>query len=319
MNAMIEALQSKATQLEAITNNARVQAEHNNCAVIINNPLETVDKLNNLSAFHGFNALSSICNSLGWYVINALVWEWRVANKTVIKSKFDIFDNDAPVPTLDDMAEARNEAAAERAAEQNVIDNGFGVLPKVDGIKFAAAYKGMLKSLQGYTEYDLSRLPMPNGIFNQMMEGVDGRRVDEAAAKFTERLIAHHASKADIEKSMQRRLTAAPPRDIARETKQLDHVMLSLQRVVREPLSDATWGMLPLWAQYKISHNVRQQVIQALTLELSRKNISDRKNEIELLDLLEEVDLELRSAASNAEIKLAFELGKLDPTKHTIQ
>lgn len=305
MTTIQQAFVDKATHLEAVINNARVSAEHDNCACLFENPLRTVDKIAAYSPFHGFTAMSSVCNSLGWYVVNALAWEYRITNKRETTSDIDIF------------ADGLNDQDAEIQTSLNTVETGHAVLPKVNGMFFVAAYKGLLGSLRGYTNFDLSRLPLPNLIYNQMMAGNKNNALNIALDEYMQKLVSQSTAHADINKSLSRRREKQADRSEATEKLELEHIMLSLQTSHRDSFNDGTWAMLPIWAQYKICFNIRQQVIEALTSEM-RKQPAERKHEFDLMELLDECDLELRSASSNAEIKLAFEQGKLDAAKHTV-
>jgi len=102
-----------------------------------------------------------------------------------------------------------------------------------------------------------------------------------------------------------------------RRQAELDYVLGEIRTTPAVDLDDAHWGQLPLYVQYKMVRNILSRCIDAFAKEMT-KEVADRRNEHDMLELINDVRGELANVINHPEIKLAFELDKLDATKHSI-
>ena len=269
---------------------------------LLTNPLDTLDKLVNLSASAEYFAGSAIVGSLGYTVINQILFAYRKAHA---KPK-------APEPTIDIFNGTYADMFEKRADKEMSEDNGHASLPDFDATKFTGVYMQMLFMQRGNPDFS-ARYPakMPNEILHEMQtqdrtsdvveayRALDAKQIDASPAASA--IMAEKNKSAKSIDEYQTRVHKA----------EMDYVLSVLRDAMPERLSDAAWETVPLFIQYKWTMFVYRQAVKALVQEsLARERDSDKFDQ--LLEMVNELHLELEAAARTTQVKLAFENGRLD-------
>lgn len=290
-----------ATALQVAMHNANVLA-HISQPSILANPISTIDRLRRYSTFHGARAHSSLCYTLGLFAINALSWQ-HVENTRPAMVK--------PTTAIDIFNDGYAKADIDRESAQNIEEQGLAALPRTDGLLLVGAYKQMLAEICEYNADEAKRL-MPDVIFARMQSSRDDVATTGAYDDFTSTHANMNAVKellqAEIKRQQARRTETIEKNAVAK----LDHVLGSLQKAPRDQFDDKVWECIPLHKQYSIVRMVMTETLAAAAAEM-RKPVDERVNEFDLIDMASELKLELDAADRDPEVKLAFEVGKLQP------
>lgn len=271
-------------------------------APLLSNPMETLDQLANLAPASEYFASNAILGSLGYTVCNSLLWTFRRANAKPKPEE----------PTVDIFNGSYASMFEKRADREMSEDNGHAALPEFDSLALTGVYMQMLYMQRGNPDYS-GKYPakMPHEIIHEM-QVQDRDREIAAAYGVVEQLQLDASPAARAIKAARTRAAVAIDEHKARVHKvELDYVLTCLQRTMPERLTDEAWSAIPLYIQYKWSVAVYKQTVKAVAQELeAKKRDSDRLDC--LYDIVNALHLELEAAARTAEVRTAFDQGRLD-------
>ena len=275
-------------------------------ASTISNPEHALGRLAVLAPANEYFAQSAIVSSLGYYVINQLLWQCRDKTKPI-----------APQPTIDIFNESYATMFEKRSADEAAEDNGFGKLPTFDATQFTGVYMRMMYAQRGNLEFaDRYPVTAPHVVLHEMQTQDRTTATRAAYTAVDDAIIDKSAVAAAIRQQIgdaKQRIDVAKVKQHEAEQR---YVLTILRDTAPETMTDAKWESLPLYIQYKFSTYVLRNVLRAIKDE-ALKPERDTDNMPLLIELAETIQLELEAAARESEVKLAFDLDKLND-KHEL-
>lgn len=244
---------------------------------------------------------NAVCISLGYTILNQMLWKHRRDNSVK-----------APEPTIDYLNDAYGEMYEQRATDAQMHDNGMDKLPVFDAIPLLGVYKNLLRMQVGNTAYAADfPVRMPHEIVHEMLTKENDQQLAQAYASLTAQEIAQSRAAQAIGAAMAKLTSSQKERNISKNKAEMDFVLNEFKNKCPDKLTDEVWATIPLWVQYKLVCSVFKQVVKAIAVE-TRKEPTGSANRDRLLALVDEMYLELEAASKTAEIKLAFALERLD-------
>jgi hypothetical protein len=265
---------------------------------VLSNPMEYIDDLSRLNPFWGGVALAVMCSTIGYYAVNAILWEFRKRNQSPeTKSGIDYLNE-----TLAD-------EHIRKVADNNQQEQGHDKVPFVPGEKFIAAYKYLLMLVTADpTRTDRMETPTPAVLYQRMTEANDEQRAIKAKVYESFQMERYKDSPnfTYIKQKLERKSIVDTQRAVIKAQHELDHICKVIRDTRYNVFDDGTWNDLPLWAQYKALKGIHNQVISAIVNEDEKE--PDQRLARDELDLLgRTLLLELEGAARSSEVKLAFD------------
>lgn len=259
----------------------------------------TLTKLCSLAPKSEYFASNGIVTSLGYYISNQLLWDFRKTNAKIADTPQDdvtddghIYPSSRSIPK-DDFMEAA----------------GMSELPRFNAIPLIGAYKTMLHLQKGSVYAADYPVTTPNEILAKLITGEREEETRKAYEAIGNVEIAASRAAAAIKHQIAARV-AARPTFTDRNKVEMAAVLGTLKKAAPEVLSDDLWAGIPIWVQYKFSMSVFNQVIKAIAYETTvEPNGSDTRTR--LLAMADELMLELEAANKHPDIKLAFALDRL--------
>lgn len=297
------------TQMEIDQINSTASVLINTPSQSLPNPLDVIDKLHTMSPFFGNRALTNFTSSLGYYVVNALLWQYRKDNAR---------------PSTESTIDWRNRTEADKdieAATASAIDetSAHVSLPRVDGLQFIANYKQLLFALEDKKlDNKQFQFPDPITIFNQMKSTKNQPATDAAYDSLAYANIKSEDVKRRLHVIEETRKAAFIERNETHAGFELDHILGEIGATKAEHFTDADWARLPRYIQYRTIVGIQKQVMGAFVSEM-RKPSAERTQEFNLGEFADELQADLQQLLDDPEIVLAFDEGKLDATRHSIQ
>jgi hypothetical protein len=273
-------------------------------APILTNATTRMDELVKFSESADYFAANGILASLGWNVINGLLWNFRQRNATAA----------APEASVDAFADMINTRSGRGEQDRMSTDNGFDATERFDYTQdfCVSVYKQLFFNQKGSTVQAAAKFPptAPHVVLHEMQVGNRDKELSEAVSEFKKEQLQKSPARLELEAA-----TAVTKKVFdAHQTKmhklEESYVLNEIKRVLPEELTDANWAMFPLIAQYKWTFSVYRQVIKAYGYESSLDAPDEHKLQ-QLADLAGEMRLELEGAARTKEIRLAFTNGQL--------
>lgn len=269
---------------------------------LLTNPMEHLDALISIAPANEYLAGNAIVGSLGYSILNQLLWSYRKSNA---KEK-------APTPTIDIFNETYAEKFERQASEDMSKDSGHSKLPKFDATQLIGIYMQMLYIQRGNLQFS-EKYPvrMPHEILHEMQ--VQDRQTETAAAYevLDNAIINTSPAAAAVFAEKKRSLQVVDAFKAKQHKVEQDYILNQLKQAAPEHLSEAAWQVIPLYIQYKWTMFVHKQIIKAIVQEQRATDRSFDKFE-RLLELASTIQLELEAAARTAEIKQAFAEERLD-------
>jgi hypothetical protein len=277
---------------------------------VISNPMDHLDALARLAPRSEYFAASAIVGSLGYSVINQLLWQHRKASATTRLE----------APTIDIFNDDYGDTYERMATEQAMHDIGMESLPNFDALKLIGAYKKLLRHQMGNI-IQARDFPVrkPHEILHEMLNGerAKSEELDAAYAAITEEEIKASPAAKAIREAIERRKANLAVHDLAKEKSETEYVLSELQKAMPEDLDDEKWAEIPVWMQYKLTTMIHRQVVNAVASESANRE-RDTNNLSELIELCSVVQLELEAAGRTSEVKLAFVQQRLTE-RHVLQ
>lgn len=267
-----------------------------NPAPLLTNAVTRLDALAAIAPDREYLCANGIVTSLGYYIANALLWEFRNANK---------------VNTEDD--EVIPEGIAPRVTD--VSDLGLSQLPRMDGKQFLAAYK-RLYFMQKGSAY-AANMP-PKKLKDIALEMITNGKVDQVKREY-DRLHAAELSTSKSAAAIQHKMAnraQSTTQFTKRNEAELAYIVDTFNFVAHDALDDELWQQMPLWLQYKYCVMIYNGIIQQIAIDIARDEQHERRQV--LLNMADDILLELEAAARKAEVKQAFAEGRLDE-RHVLE
>lgn len=273
---------------------------------ILSNIDSTLNALAALAPKSEFFASNGIVTSLGYYVVNQLLWQHRSANSAIADTPIgDVCDDGFVYP------ESRTSSK-----DQFMIDAGMQELPRFNALPLVGVYKSLLRMQVGSVFAPDFPVTQPNEILARLITDQREEETRKAYEAMGNAEIGLSRAAAAIKTQMAARITARPV-FTDRNKVEMAYVIDTLKKTAPEPLTDDMWAGIPIWVQYKFSMSVFNQVIKAITYEtMIEPNGSYKRTE--LIKLSDELMLELEAANKHRDVRLAFALGRLSE-RHVLE
>lgn len=267
-----------------------------------------LDELANIAPRNEYFASNAVCTSIGYTLCNQLLWDFR-KKQTALNT---------PAPTVDIFNDGYGEMYEQRATRNQMIDNGMDDLPIFNALALKGTYKSMLRMQLGNTAY-AAEFPvrMPHEILHEMLTQENDELIAKAYAAQSASEIASSKAATLIKAEMMKQASSQKERNAPKNKVETDFVMNELQKAIPEPFSDEIWNELPLWVQYKLTTSVFKQIVKAIATE-SRKHPEGSHTRDQLLEMIDAMQLELECAYRTAEIRLAFNMERLNERHEVI-
>jgi len=297
MNTMTEAFSKVAIDATNIKAAALINARIH----VLTNIQEHLDTLQNLAPRNAYFACSAVATSLGYTIVNQLLWANRKANaKTAAKPSIDWLNDGS----------AEQHIAETNAA--HVEEIGLQSLPQLNALLLTGVYKGMMRRQMANVAYCVDFPPrQPNEILAEMLSNDNTAETAAAYKELTDKEITTSRAVLAIRAEMAKQSKMQTIRDEAKHKGETEYVLGELMNSRQGELTDELWEGIPLFVQYKLTISVWKQTVKALVFSI---NTTAEPDDIQarLFDLVNTMQLELELAARDPEIKLAFALEKLD-------
>ena len=300
--AVQRGLNTKAliTELQSITE-GEIQGE---VTPHISNINVYLDQLDGVAPSARYWASQSILNSLGWNVVNQLLWQHR---KSVQRATADVGDS----------VFGDDEMSKYPVAARSLEEVGFEPsLDQLDALALIGVYKRMLWQ-QTNSVFAAKNPPQsPNAVLGGMLQNEREEAKAKAYATAARTEIAACAASAAIKHAMVARYEQSAV--VTDKTKaEIDYVIHAIRFQAQEDLTDEIWANIPIWVQYKYAVGVFKQIVKAIAYEWQIKPEGSYACQ-ELMRMAGELKLELDCAARTKQVKLAFATGRLDE-RHEIE
>jgi hypothetical protein len=298
MTTAIENAMNLAASINAINKLPTPISEASYTPSLISNPMTILDKLHALAPRNEFFAANAIFTSLGYSIVNHLLWNQR---KSQAKASI-------PVPTIDGLNDGYGREEETRATEDAMHDHGLEALPSLTiTSEIIGAYKTMWarqKRSPFATDFPVRE---PHEILHELQTNKRAADVDTVYREVIERLANPGVARALKAATETTRARLEPLEKNKHEVEQ-NFVLGEIQATRRCELTDDIWDTIPLWVQYKLVKSVHNQIIKAAAFASVK---ADSEVEFDLIELANDVQLELEAAARSPEVKLAFALERL--------
>ncbi|WP_025915502.1 hypothetical protein [Herminiimonas sp. CN] len=270
-------------------------------APLLTNPMEYLDSLVSLAPASEYFATNTIVGSLGYSVCSQLLWAYRKANA---RAKL-------PEPTIDIFNGSYADMFEKRADKEMSEDDGHMALPEFDVTVLTGVYMQMLYMQRGNPDYAAKYPPkMPHELIHKMQTNDRDKELDVAYDTIEKARRAASPARYAIEAKRSSSAQAIDEHKARVHKVEMDYVLSSLRDTVPTRLTDDLWVSIPLHVQYRWSVSVYNQVVSAIDQEERRKDRdSDRIDH--LYDIVNALHLELEAAARTAEVRTAFDQGRL--------
>jgi hypothetical protein len=269
---------------------------------VLTNPMEHLEELASLAPANEYFAGNAIVGSLGYSLLNQLLWNFRKLNAAP----------KAPDPVIDIFNNSYAEQFERRLADEAMEDNGHSTLPTFDATKLIGAYMHMLYVQRGNFQFS-EKYPtrMPHEILHEMQTQDRSNEVNKAYEELEAKMIEESPAANAIRAEQNRAKRALAEHQVKAHKAEQAYVLSLLQKEIPARMTEADWQSIPLYIQYKWTVFVYKQLLKAIVQEQRVSDRSDDKFE-RLLEMVNTVQLELEAAARTSEVKLAFEEERLD-------
>jgi hypothetical protein len=270
-------------------------------APVLSNPREVINRLASIAPASEYFAMSAFASSLGYYVINQMLYRFRGANRPVA----------VPAPTVDIFNDSYATMFEKRSEEESSKDNGFTRLPDFDAVPLAGVYMHTLYQQRGNLDF-AAKYPvrMPHEILHEMQTTDRNAEMAAAYKAVDDKLINASPAAAAIRAAIGTTNQRVDAHKAKQHAVEQTHILTLLKNAAPERLTDEHWSKIPLYVQYKFCMFVHKNITKAIAEE-ARKYERDTDHMPELIDLLSALQLELEAAARTAEVKFAFEIDRL--------
>ncbi len=280
----------------------------NKSNTVLSNPMSYIDDLSKYNPFWGSVALRVLCSTIGYNVVNTILWDYRKRNKAPeYKSGIDWLN--------DSIADIQ----AKEESEKSLESKGLETLHFLDGNTMIGAYKYLFMLVTGSGEdAGNMELPSPAVLFERMREKDKDRSLVLAEYEtFQMERFKDSPNFEYVKARLERNKKANDTRAVRKAQDEIDHIHAELASVKHEVFDDGVWARIPLHMQFRIIKSVHNQVNSAIANEMEKP--ADERTYLEDLNALGEVLLlELQAADREAEVKLAFKRGILKPETHAL-
>jgi hypothetical protein len=274
----------------------------------ISNIVSYLNDLVNIAPRNEYFAGNAIVTSLGYTIINQILWAFRKSQAAL----------NTPAPSIDIFNDGFGEQYETRATEDQMEGNGMAQLPAFNALALKGVYKSLLRMQVGNIAFSADfPVRMPHEILHEMLTKENDELIAKAYAAQSAKEIEQSRAAAAIGAEMLKQATAQKVRNASKNKIEMDHVLDELQKTMPDQMTDDKWDDIPLWMQYKLTCSVFKQVVKAIAIE-SRSQPEGSHTRDRLLDLIDVMQLELEAAYNSAEVRLAFALERLDERHEVI-
>lgn len=276
---------------------------------VITNPMDHLDTLINIAPANEYFAANAIVGSLGYSLLNQMLWNFRKLNA---KPK-------APAPTIDIFNDSYAEKFVRAASEEISEDNGHTKLPEFNATALVGVYMHMLYMQRGNVQFaEQYPVRMPHEILHEMQ--IQDRTSETAAAyeKIDAAIINASPAALAILAEKKRNMQVVSAHQAKQHEVEQAYILTQLKDAAPERLTEAAWQAIPLYIQYKWTVFVYKQVLKAIVQEQRATDRSTDKFD-RLIELVGTIQLELEAAASTSEVKQAFIEERLDERHELIK
>lgn len=251
-------------------------------------------------------ASNGIVTSLGYYVANQLLWEFRRTNAVIADTPLgDVTDDGHIYPT------SRSDPKADF-----MHDAGMQELPRFNALPLVGVYKTLLHMQKGSVYASDFPVTTPNEILAKLITGEREEETRKAYEAVGNVEINASRAAAAIKHQIAARI-AARPVFTDRNKHEMQAVLDTIKKTAPETLTDDLWTGIPVWVQYKFSMSVFNQVIKAIAYDTTI-NPEGSDTRTRLLTMADELMLELEAANKHPDVKLAFALDRLSD-RHVLE
>ncbi len=272
-------------------------------APLLTNPMTRLHELHKLSDSAEYFAANGIVGSLGYSVVTNLLWDYRKRN----------MPEAAPAPSIDIFGGEFQELYAAQAKDVAMVDNGYAKLPDFVITKtLQGVYMNLLYAQRGNPSPTALKYPvtMPNQVLHEMQTRDRTAELNAAIQVQEDAELAASPARHALAAATSGTKKAFDEHQVRMHKLEQESVLKALRDTLPEPLSNAAWESIPLYVQYKWTMSVYNQAVKAFAYERALpKRDSDKISR--LLDMISEMHLELEAANRTAEVRLAFDLGRL--------
>jgi hypothetical protein len=259
-----------------------------------------MDELHAISGRNAYFALNAVCNTLGYSIVNQMLWKNRKEQQRM----------SVDAPTIDIFNDEAAEAMDIESARGFAGDLGFTTLPEFNAIPLTGAYKRILQLQRA--DFTLSKdfpATMPHEILHRLQQPQE-QGVNDEYVKFMEKEIESSAAADAIKNAVKALGTKLDEREQAKKNNENDIVLKQIQGYLSEQLSDELWEGIPQYMQYRLVFPIYKQAIKALAFLIAKDKKPDAAVS-RLLKLIDTITLELQGAARTEELKMAFDMERM--------